>query len=168
MESITRFCPNCWAELPAEAREICPTCGAPLKEEGDFFEKLLRALWHPERTRATLAATLLGQLGDLRAVPSLIEAALHARDFGVQEAAVRSLGQLQDPRAIPALALLLRMEAPLPVRLAAVEALGAFHDPRAREALRGALNDPSEAVRAAARAAWRTTALEEASHHVKG
>ncbi|MFN3929086.1 MAG: HEAT repeat domain-containing protein [Thermoflexus sp.] len=164
MERITRFCPNCWMELPAEAQEVCPTCGASLKEDADFFAKLLRALWHPERSRAVLAATILGQLGDLRAVPALIEAALHARDFGVQEAAVRSLGHLRDPQAIPALSVLLRMEVPLPVRLAAVEALGAFHDPRAREALREALNDPSETVRRAARAAWETAAPKEEVH----
>lgn len=167
MERITRFCPHCWAELPAEAHEVCPTCGASLVEDTGFFGKLLRALWHPERTRAVLAALILGQLGDLRAVPALIEAALHARDFGVQEAAARSLGRLQDPQAIPALALLLRMEVPLPVRLAAVEALGAFHDPRAREALRVALNDPSETIRRAARAMWESAASEEASSRVE-
>jgi HEAT repeat protein len=155
MERITRFCPECWAELPAAEQAVCPACGASLTEERDFFEKLLRALWHPERTRAATAAAILGQLGDPRAVPPLIEVALHARDFGVQEAAVRSLGRLRDPRAIPALALLLRMESPLPVRLAVVEALAAFDDPRAREALRGALNDPSGVVRQAAREAWK-------------
>lgn len=154
MGSITRFCPECWAELPMEEGAACPACGASLAEERSFFEKLLRALRHPERTRAATAAVILGQLGDPRAVPSLIEVALHARDFGVQEAAVRSLGRLRDPRAIPALALLLRTENPLPVRLAAVEALAAFEDPRAREALRSALNDPSERVRRAAREAW--------------
>ncbi len=158
MERLTRFCPECWAELPAGEKTICPTCGAPLTEERDFFEKLLRALRHPERTRAATAATILGQLRDPRAVPSLIEAALHARDFGVQEAAVRSLKQIGDPRAIPALVVLLRWESPLPVRLAVVEALGSFDDPRAREALRSALNDPSEVVRRAAREAWETPA----------
>lgn len=167
MERITRFCPNCWAELPDEAHEVCPTCGASLAEDRDFLEKLLRALWHPERTRAALAATILGQLGDLRAVPALIEAALHARDFGVQEAAARSLGRLQDPQAIPALALLLRLEVPLPVRLAAVEALQAFSDPRAREALRAALNDPSETVRRAARVVWESAVAEETPDHVQ-
>lgn len=153
MGKLTRFCPECWAELPAGEETICPTCGASLTEERDFFEKLLRALRHPERTRVATAATILGQLRDPRAVPALIETALHARDFGVQEAAVRSLGRLGDPRAIPALAVLLRWESPLPVRLAAVEALRAFDDPRAREALRSAWNDPSEAVRRAAREA---------------
>jgi len=153
MESLTHFCPECWTALPETARAACPTCGAPLSEERTFFEKLVRALRHPERTRAALAAALLGQLGDPRAVPPLIEAALHAPDFGVQEAAVRSLGHLRDPRAIPALARLLGAEAPLPVRRAAVEALAAFEDPRAQEALRRALHDPAETVRRAARAA---------------
>lgn len=158
MERLTWFCPNCWSELPPETRERCPNCGAPLQGDPEFFEKLTRALWHPERTRATMAAMILGQLDDPRAVPHLIDAALYAQDFGVREAAVRSLGRLRDPRAIPALALLLRTEVPLPVRLAAVEALGALEDPRAREALRIALNDPSRAVRQAARALWEKTA----------
>ncbi len=161
MEKLIRFCPECWAELPTEAQTVCPACGASLTEERGFFEKLLRALWHPERTRAATAAIILGQLGDPRAVPALIEVALHTRDFGVQEAAVRSLGHLRDPRAIPALAVLLRNESPLPVRLAAVEALRGFEDPRAREALRSALNDPSETVRQAAREAWAASQQED-------
>ncbi|MER3400149.1 MAG: hypothetical protein C4313_03280 [Thermoflexus sp.] len=160
MEHLTRFCPNCWEELPPEAQGICPACGRPLDEADGFLEKLLRALWHRERTRAALAATLLGRLGQPEAVPALVEAALHHPDFGVRAAAVHSLGLLRDPRALPAFMILLREESPLPVRLAVVEAVAGWTDERARAVLRAALHDPSAVVRERARALYHGAPAE--------
>lgn len=85
MEHLARFCPNCWEELPPEAQGICPVWGRPLDEADGFLEKLLRALWHRERTRAAWAATLLGRLGRPEAVPALVKAALHHPDFGIRQ-----------------------------------------------------------------------------------
>ncbi len=46
------------------------------------------------------AARALGKLGDLRAVPALIEC-LNCPDFYVREAAAQALEMLEDPRCIP-------------------------------------------------------------------
>ncbi len=48
------------------------------------------------------AAKALGKLGDLTAVPTLIQS-LNCEDYYVRESAAQALGQLQDQRAIPAL-----------------------------------------------------------------
>lgn len=48
-------------------------------------------------------AQILGQLGDLRAVPMLCELLLNDDDASVRQACARSLGQLGDHRALPML-----------------------------------------------------------------
>lgn len=131
-------------------------------------EPLLLAL-QDERDRTALggyplrrnAAKALGQIGDARAVPGLIEA-LTCTDFHVREEAAYALAQLGDKRAVdPLLALLQSREQEQPWE-ALIEALGQLQATEAEAAIRPFLNHPSERVRSAA--AWvlyRFTQAEE-------
>jgi HEAT repeat protein len=74
---------------------------------------------YPLRRRA---AEALGRIGDLRAVPALIEA-LDCPDIYVRDAVVWALGELGDLQAIPALLALLRAETEQPYE-PLIEALG--------------------------------------------
>jgi HEAT repeat protein len=131
-------------------------------------EPLLLAL-RDERDRTALggyplrrnAAKALGQIGDVRAVPGLIEA-LGCSDLHVREEAAYALAQLGDRRAVaPLLALLQLREQEQPWE-AFIEALGQLNATEAEAAIRPFLSHPSERVRSAA--AWvlyRFTQAEE-------
>ncbi|MEN9223891.1 MAG: HEAT repeat domain-containing protein [Thermostichus sp. HHBFW_bins_43] len=134
-------------------------------------EPLLLAL-QDERDRTALggyplrrnAAKALGQIGDVRAVPGLIEA-LACTDLHVREEAAYALAQLQDPRAVDPLLALLRVPESEQPWEALIEALGQLNARRAEEAIRPFLSHPSERVRSAA--AWvlyRFTQAEELTH----
>jgi phycocyanobilin lyase alpha subunit len=107
------------------------------------------------------AAKALGQIGDVRAVPGLIEA-LACSDLHVREEAAYALAQLQDLRAVdPLLALLQAQDLEQPWE-ALIEALGQLNARGAEEAIRPFLRHSSERVRSAA--AWvlyRFTQAEE-------
>lgn len=140
------YCPRCWAEVPGES-ERCPVCGRSLAaDDEDFVDKPIAALRHPEPTRATLAAQILGELMDPRAIQPLIDLLNTDRDTYVLRYAVEALGRFADQRAVPSLCRLLTPATHLIVRLAAVEA---------RAALRQALSDPSLSVRDLARQALK-------------
>ncbi|MFQ3613363.1 MAG: HEAT repeat domain-containing protein [Cyanobacteriota bacterium] len=97
------------------------------------------------------AAKALGQIGDTRALPGLVEA-LACTDLHVREEASYALAQLQDGRAVdPLLALLQAPEVEQPWE-AVIEALGQLNARQAEEAIRPFLNHASERVRSAA--AW--------------
>ena len=88
---------------------------------------------------------VLGNLGDRRATPLLVEA-LNDGSPETRIYAALALGRLHDPAAVPALlALFARDERD--VRKAAAYALGEIGDPRAVPALVGALSDPIADVR---------------------
>lgn len=88
---------------------------------------------------------VLGNLGDRRATPLLIEA-LADRDVETRIYAILALGRLRDPAALPHLLEQLRSDE-RDVRKAAAYALGELGDPRAADALVAALNDQSPDVR---------------------
>lgn len=88
---------------------------------------------------------VLGNLGDRRATPLLINA-LQDRAPETRIYAALALGRLRDARAVePLLAVFLRDERD--VRKAAAYALGELRDPRALSALVGSLQDPIADVR---------------------
>jgi len=154
---MSRYCPNCWAEVPEEA-ELCPACGHTLAVEGEeYVDKLIAALRHFEPTRAALAIQILSEmLAEPRAVMPLIELLDTAGDAYVLRSAVEALGRFADARAVPALARRLRDPAtPVVVRVAAVAALARIGGEPARVAREGALADPSGTVREHAEHALR-------------
>ncbi|MFS8795920.1 HEAT repeat domain-containing protein [Synechococcus sp. O70.1] len=135
--------------------------------EARAVEPLLLAL-QDERDRTALggyplrrsAAKALGQIGDVRAVPGLIEA-LSCSDLLVREEAAYALAQLGDRRAVQPLLALLRSQEEQPWE-AFIEALGHLNATEAEAAIRPFLDHPSERVRSAA--AWvlyRFTQAEE-------
>jgi HEAT repeat protein len=94
---------------------------------------------------------LLGQAGDVTAVPPLIPHTEHAR-AGVRAAAVQALGALGDDRAVRAVVARLD-DSSEEVRSAAVEALGALGGPAEVPLLRRRVQDGRRAERLAALAA---------------
>ncbi len=151
---MTYYCPNCWAEVAAEA-EFCPACGRSLREEEDYVDKLISAVRHFEPTRAALAIQILSEmLVEPRAIGPLIELLGTAQDAYVLHSATVALGRFADPRAVPALTRrALDPTTPLVVRVAAVDALGRIGGDQVRAALEGALADPNATVRDHARQA---------------
>jgi HEAT repeat protein len=150
---LTVYCEKCYA-ANAEGAKVCGQCGAPLdaKATGDYTDRLLWALHHPEPTVAPRAAWILGKRRDVRAVKPLMDITQHSQAMGLLEEAAAALGKIGDPAAIPALEGLLR-DSYVSVRVRAARALGEIGDRRAVPALTAALEDRSEGVRAAARAA---------------
>lgn len=88
---------------------------------------------------------VLGNLGDRRATPLLIES-LSDEDVETRIYAVLALGRLRDPAAVPHLLTACDKDEH-DVRKAAVYALGEIGDRRAIPALSGALADPAADVR---------------------
>ena len=148
---MTYHCTACWSELPAGAvGQPCAWCGAATDAPGDYVDKLLQALRHPEPSTPVRAASILGQLGARRAVGPLLAVLRTSHDGFLLAAAARALGQIGDPAAVPGLVELLR-HGPLPARLAAVEALRRLGGAEAETALRWAARaDPARSVREAA------------------
>ncbi len=88
---------------------------------------------------------VLGNLGDRRATPLLVEA-LGDRDVETQIYAILALGRLRDPAALPPLLKALQADE-RDVRKAAAYALGEMGDARAVPALAAALSDQTADVR---------------------
>ena len=146
------FCTRCWAPNPPEAK-TCLHCGAPLEPtKGEFVEKLISALRHPEPGTVQLAAWILGEQEEARAVPALIELLKRSVEPGALEAAVEALGKIGDASAVDVLATS-GHQWPLRVRLRVAETLKHIGGPRAKEALSAMLEDRSGSVKAAAQAA---------------
>jgi HEAT repeat protein len=88
---------------------------------------------------------VLGNLGDRRATPLLVDA-LGDRAPETRIYAALALGRLGDPAAVPRLIEVFSTDE-RDVRKAAAYALGEIHDPRALPALAGALSDPIADIR---------------------
>jgi HEAT repeat protein len=88
---------------------------------------------------------VLGNLGDRRATPLLVDA-LGDRAPETRIYAALALGRLGDPAAVPPLIQVFSTDE-RDVRKAAAYALGEIHDPRALPALAGALSDPIPDIR---------------------
>jgi len=122
------------------------------------------------------AARALGKLGDLKAVPALIQT-LSCADFYVREAAAQSLEQLGEPSAVPVLIDLLQnqipgtLPAPEPPQLqqpydAILEALGRLKAIEATPLIQPFLQHPVPKIQyAAARALYQLTDGEAANQY---
>lgn len=111
-----------------------------------YVAKLIAALHHEEPQTPVRAAWILGERGEVSAVPALLEIADHGADPELLAAVAEALGKIADPRAIPTLARLAR-HSYLKARIAAVAALAKFDSPQAREAVLQAARDPNVLVR---------------------
>jgi len=116
------YCPDCFAEVAPDAAR-CPRCDADLSEpDGDFEQRLIRALRHPLSDRRLLAAQILGARQARRAVPPLIEAAQQPHDPYLAAEAVTALARIGDPAGLAVVDRLAR-DGPVVPRAAARAAL---------------------------------------------
>jgi HEAT repeat protein len=90
-------------------------------------------------------AMVLGNLGDRRATPLLVEAS-NERDVETRIYALLALAELRDPAAVPRI-MQAATDGEKDVRVTSLYALGAIGDPRAVPLLASALNDPVADVR---------------------
>ena len=143
------YCPNCWSPIK-ENEEVCHQCQAEIEsfDHLSYFEALVRALNHPERTTRIRAAYILGELKDKRAVEPLAEALNRIRDMQdvfFAEAVAVALGKIDGEEAIPIL-LDLTGHPSFLVRAAALNSLSRFKTERITQTMKRALNDPSLSV----------------------
>jgi hypothetical protein len=134
------------------------------REERDRFDRgtrgisfafLLEMLQSPVAKIREYAATDLGQRGDPRAVPALLDA-LDDEDAGVREHVATALGHLEDERAVEPLCDVLLNDRQAVVREHAASALGNIGDERAVKALKKAItSDPDHSVQEHAASALR-------------
>jgi HEAT repeat protein len=150
---VVFYCPNCWSQLQ-EWEKICSQCGRdiePLDRQG-YFEKLIRALHHPEPTTRIRAAYILGELGDRRAIPPFLRAMKQARNlsdlFFIREMAL-ALGKIGGEEALRPLVHLMDHPSVL-IRESALRSLAKISRPEATARIRQALQDPSPAIQALA------------------
>lgn len=95
------FCPGCWCDFSKDISP-CPHCGLDIRafwSGKDWIEKLILALEHPEPRTPIRAAWLLGEIGDTRAVPPLIDLFNRTKDIYIAQAAAQALTQMDDPAA---------------------------------------------------------------------
>lgn len=111
-------------------------------------QALIKGSWRDAETVIN-AAKALGDLGDERAVPSLIEA-LASTESGLVRAAAESLGKLGDPRAVSPLSRLLEDSGNCSISETAVRTLGQFAGTCAVEHLIRALTHTYRDTRRAA------------------
>ena len=112
------------------------------------FQDLLKRIRNSDEYERQRAAIELGNLGDPRAVPILIEALKDQDDF-VRNFAARSLGNLKDSRAVDPLIAAIE-DKNLLVRRSAVESLGFIGDKKAVDPLIEATRSGDDIVRRAA------------------
>jgi HEAT repeat protein len=138
-----------------EEEKICHECQAdiePLDHRG-YFEKLVNALNHSERTTRIRAAYILGTLGDRRAVKAFAEVVKRVKDikdiFLIEMVAI-ALGEVDGEDALPILVRLMNHPSFL-VRRAALNSLSKFKNEGTLRVIKRALKDPSPNVQELAR-----------------
>jgi len=148
------YCPNCWSRVEEEEK-ICHECQAdiePLDHRG-YFEKLVNALNHSERTTRIRAAYILGTLGDRRAVKAFAEVVKRVKDikdiFFIEMVAI-ALSKVDGEEALPILVHLMNHPSFL-VRRAALNSLSKFQNEGTLRVIKRALKDPSPNVQELAR-----------------
>ncbi|MBI5669152.1 MAG: HEAT repeat domain-containing protein [Chloroflexi bacterium] len=123
-------------------------------QEGEFLAKwgepalklLLDALNNDDDSIRGYAASLLGEMGDSRAVEPLINLLQNDRSDRVRHHAAYGLGELRDPRAYDALLTALN-DSYEQTRVYAAMGLGHLKDRRALDALKKAAHDEQSVVR---------------------
>lgn len=158
METVTSYCPHCWAEAPAEA-QLCPACGAATQDaQVDIVDKYIAALTHPQAETRLRAAWMLGRMREARAVLALQEiiAARGNGDPYLLSAAAESLGLVGDRQAVPILVTLLcDQDASFMAHVQAAHALGRIGGDEGIAALTEAAMDSHEMARNKALTALR-------------
>ena len=148
------YCPNCWSRLE-EHEKVCHECQADIEplDHRSYFEKLVSALNHSERTTRIRAAYILGTLGDRRAVEAFAEVVNKVKDtkdiFFIEMVAI-ALGKVDGEEALPILVRLMNHPSFL-VRRAALNSLSKFKNQGALRVIKRALKDPSPSVQELAR-----------------
>lgn len=148
------YCPNCWSRVKQEEK-ICHECHAEISplDQRSYFEKLVSALRHSERTTRIRAAYILGTLRDRRAVrhfAEVVEKAEGTKDIFFIETVALALGKMEGEDALNILLRLMKHPSFL-VRRAALTSLRSFKHQAALSAVQGALKDSSPNVQELAR-----------------
>ncbi len=143
------YCPNCWTHVK-ENEKVCHECETDIEplDHRSYFEKLLNALNHSERTARIRAASILGTLGDRRAIKPLTKVLNKSRgteDVFFIEAIAISLGKVGGEEALPILVRLMDHPSFL-VRRAVLNSLRHFRSQEAIKAIKKALKDVSPNV----------------------
>lgn len=131
------------------------------RRQKENFEILVDQLKHPHISYRVKAAEALGNTGDGRAVPCLIESVKSGREPGFLYVAMLSLGRLGSIEAVPILVSFLESDEKW-VRLGAVRALGMIKDDSAALPMLRLLNDEKRDVRASAAESFSCMGCTEA------
>jgi HEAT repeat protein len=118
-----------------------------IAQDPEKFQEVIAYLSDKDRNVRITTATVLGKLGDLRAIDPLISA-LSDKARRVKQEAADSLGKLKDPekKAVEPLIKVLK-DKDSGVRMFAARALGRIGDERAATPLINTLSDKDEGVR---------------------
>lgn len=148
------YCPNCWVRV-RENEKICPECRSEIGplDQRTYFEKLVSALNHSERTTRIRAAYILGELKDRRAITPFARVVRKARginDVFLIEMVAVALGKVDGEEALPILIRLMDHPSFL-VRRAALNSLSRFKSEKASKVIQKALEDPSSSVQEVAK-----------------
>jgi HEAT repeat protein len=143
------YCPNCWTPVK-EDEKVCPECKADIEplDHRSYFEKLINALNHSERTTRIRAAYILGELRDRRAIKSFAQVVSKAggiKDVFLIEMVAVALGKVDGEEALPILIRLMDHPSFI-VRRAALNSLSRFKNGEALKVIKRALKDPSPNV----------------------
>jgi hypothetical protein len=91
------FCPACW-ERVAETLQVCPECGVDIPlylSVNDYGAQLIKTLRHPDAGRRLLAAWILGERREQRAVSALRTILLtEKRDIYMAKATAEALAKI--------------------------------------------------------------------------
>lgn len=92
--STPTFCPACWERLAQDAAQ-CPACGTDIAHylaETDYGAQLIEAVTGNDARRRLMAASILGERRESRAIPALRGVVLRERhDPHISKAAVEAL-----------------------------------------------------------------------------
>ena len=148
------YCPNCWSRIK-EDEKVCPDCEAEIEslDHRSYFDKLVNALNHSERTTRIRAAYILGELGDRRAIKSFAEVVNKPRgieDVFSTEMIAIALGKVDGEETLSILIRLMDHPSFL-VRRAALNSVSGFTSEEALEVIKKALKDSSLNVQELAR-----------------
>jgi HEAT repeat protein len=108
---MTYFCPQCWKEITQDL-STCPRCGADqlvLRDES-FVRKIVRALRHPEPETPIRAASILGQLRAVEAIPELAQVMRTSHDPYIAAACAKALAAIGTVEAVAELKQLAQSE----------------------------------------------------------
>jgi len=143
------YCPNRWTRVKEEEK-VCPECKADIEplDHRSYFEKLISALNHSERTTRIKAACILGELRGRRAIKSFAQVVSKAggiKDVFLIEMVAVALGKVDGEEALPILIRLMDHPSFI-VRRAALNSLSRFKNGEALKVIKRALKDPSPNV----------------------